>query len=77
MFLAISPEDQHRWLTAYTGAAQALAAQKASELRQLTPADALRDTDLLLQAAAEAWLAPNRRHTSGLVEQQRLFATAR
>ncbi len=77
MHLATSPDDQQRWLAAYSGAARALAEQKAVELRELTTVQALRDTDLLLQAAAEAYLAPERLHTSGLVEQQRLFAPAR
>jgi hypothetical protein len=65
------------WLRQRDSGAAAVAAIEAAELRQLDTAGALRLADALLSATPVTLIKPSRRETSGLVEQQRLFARAR
>jgi len=58
-------------------AADALAEQKADELRSMTDAEALAATLALLDLGASLAISPDREVTSGLVIQQALFHRGR
>jgi hypothetical protein len=75
--LAVDIETQRAWARTWQATGKALEAIRRSELRALTPEKALRATDNLLSLGAEMTLSAERRRTSGLVEQQRLFARLR
>lgn len=68
---AVSPEK--RWVEQWKRASDALEEQRARELREMTPEDALAASDALLELGAKTRLNPSRAQTSGLVEQQALF----
>jgi hypothetical protein len=70
-------EKQRAWARSWQETGRALEAIRRAELRALTPEKALRATDNLLSLGAELALSAERRRTSGLVEQQRLFARLR
>jgi hypothetical protein len=70
------PAHARAWLQQREAAAVALTAIEDAELRQLDDATALAQSEILLAATPLDALA-ERRTTSGLVEQQRLFARAR
>jgi hypothetical protein len=70
-------EDQRAWLRQRQLGAIEVAKIEARELRELDPATALAQSEALLAAAPIAVMSAGRRETSGLVEQQRLFARAR
>jgi hypothetical protein len=72
MNLAVTPEQQRAWMAQWRSAAVALEKVKAEELRTLTEAQALRDSDDLLSLGPFPLLA-DRETSSGLVEQQRWF----
>ncbi len=65
------------WLRQRSEGANAVAAVEQAELRDLDEAEALRLADALLAATPTDSISDERRTTSGLVEQQRLFALAR
>ncbi len=65
------------WLQQRTAAAAAVEAVEAAELANLDDATALRLADALLSATPLDAIAEERRMTSGLIEQQRLFACSR
>lgn len=70
-------ETQKAWARTWQATGEALEKIRRAELRALTPEKALLATDNLLSLGAGMAL-PGRRHgTSGLVEQQRLFARLR
>ncbi len=69
--------ESRRWLAQWQAAAPALRAQRARDLRQLTPARARAASDALLELGASLPLPPQRRTYSGLVEMQRLLLLAR
>lgn len=75
--MAQLPPFARAWLRQRDTGATAIAAIEARELRELEPVAALRIADALLDAAARTPVDDARRVTSGLVEQQRLFARAR
>lgn len=79
MLLTMSalPPFARAWLRQRDAGAAAVAAIEAAELRKLDAAEALKQADALLAATPVDAIAPSRRATSGLVEQQRLFARAR
>jgi len=70
-------EAQRAWARTWRETGKALEAIGRSELRALTPEKALRATDDLLSLGSEITVSAERRRTSGLVEQQRLFARLR
>jgi hypothetical protein len=61
---------QRRWMEQWRGAALALEEHKRRELRFLTDERALAASDALLALACPERLSPERRNSSGLVEQQ-------
>jgi hypothetical protein len=71
------PPFARTWVRQRDAGAAAVAAIEAAELRELDAAEALKQAEALLAAAPIDAVAPSRRTTSGLVEQQRLFARAR
>jgi len=75
--LAVDLETQKAWARTWQATGKALEAIRRAELRALTPEKALRATDNLLSLGAGVPLSAERRRTSGLVEQQRLFAGLR
>ncbi|MGE0455815.1 MAG: hypothetical protein AB7O37_19035 [Vicinamibacteria bacterium] len=68
---------RRRWAAQWKAAGPALAEQRRSELRALTPSQALAAADALLTLGAAAPVSHARADHSGLVEQQRLFHAAR
>lgn len=64
---------QREWLEQWQAATPALAAQRRSELRSLSPEKALAAAEAVLALAAPGRISASRRRHSGLVEQQRLF----
>lgn len=75
--LAVDLETQKAWARGWQRAGVALEEIRRAELRALTPEKALAATDNLLSLGARAGVSAERRRTSGLVEQQRLFARLR
>ena len=75
--LAVDLETQRAWARTWQATGEALEAIRRAELRALTPEKALQATDNLLSLGAGLPLSAERRRTSGLVEQQRLFARLR
>ncbi len=75
--MPVDLETQKAWARTWQETGRALEAIRRSELRALTPERALRATDDLLGLGAEMTLSAERRRTSGLVEQQRLFVRLR
>lgn len=73
MKLATTPEEQKRWMEQWKNAQAALLEQKKTELRNLTPEQALANADMLLQTPPSPWRNPELETYSGLVEQQRIF----
>ena len=71
------PPYARAWMRQRDEGAARLAAIEAAELRQLDAAGALEQADALLAATPIDAIAPSRRTTSGLIEQQRLFSRAR
>jgi hypothetical protein len=73
--MASQPPFAHQWLEQWKSAATELAIVHQKELRSLSDADALLASDALLSlpgtVSAERWAS------SGLTEQQRLFARLR
>jgi len=75
--VAVDLETQKAWARTWQATGEALEAIRRAELRALTPEKALRATDNLLSLGAGVPLSAERRRTSGLVEQQRLFSRLR
>jgi hypothetical protein len=75
--VGVDLETQKAWARTWQATGEALEAIRRAELRALTPEKALRATDNLLSLGAGTPLSAERRCTSGLVEQQRLFARLR
>ncbi len=75
--MAVDLETQKAWARTWQATGEALEAIRRAELRALTSEKALRATDNLLSLAPGMPLSAERRRTSGLVEQQRLFARLR
>jgi hypothetical protein len=75
--VAVDLQTQKAWARTWQETGKALDTIRRAELRALTPEKALRATDNLLSLGAETPLSAERRHTSGLVEQQRLFSRLR
>ncbi len=75
--MPVDLETQKAWARTWRETGKALEAIRRSELRALTPEKALRAIDDLLSLGAEMTLSAERRRTSGLVEQQRLFVRLR
>jgi len=75
--LAVDLETQRAWARTWQATGEELAAVRRSELRALTPQKALRAADNLLSLGAATPVSAARRLTSGLVEQQLLFARLR
>lgn len=71
------PSFAKAWLAQRRAASLALAEVEVRELRELDDATALAMSEALLSAAPRAEMTRERRHTSGFVEQQRLFARRR
>jgi len=71
------PPFAKAWLRQRDAGDVAVASVEAAELRALSPAKALEWADALLSAAPIADASRARRDSSGLVEQQRLFARGR
>lgn len=69
----IHPPFASAWLAQRRAAAAKLEVVAADELRALDDEEALRRTDALLSMACPHDLSPDRRTTSGFVEQQRRF----
>ena len=75
--MAVDLETQKAWARTWRAAGEALDKVRRAELRALTPEKALFATDNLLSLGRGMALPEKRRGTSGLVEQQRLFARLR
>jgi hypothetical protein len=75
--LAVDLETQKAWARTWQATGEALEVLRRAELRALGPEKGLRATDNLLSFGAGMPLSPGRRRTSGLVEQQQLFARLR
>lgn len=75
--LAVDLETQKAWARAWQVTGEALEKIRRAELRALTAEQALSATDNLLSLGMGIALSAGRRGTSGLVEQQRLFARLR
>jgi hypothetical protein len=75
--LAVDLEKQKAWARTWQVTGKALEVIRRAELRALTPEKALQATDNLLSLGAGMPLSAERRRTSGLVEQQRLFVRLR
>ena len=75
--LAVDLETQKAWARTWQATGKALEAIRRAELRALTPEKALQATDNLLSLGAGLPLSAERRRTSGLVEQQQIFARLR
>jgi hypothetical protein len=71
------PPFARSWLRQRELGVAAMRAIEDAQLRQLDPAMALAQTEMLLSAVRLADLPEERRTSSGFVEQQRLFARAR
>ena len=71
------PPFASAWLRQREAGARAIATLEVNELRNLSAAQALFHADALLSATPIADVAGARRRTSGIVEQQRLFALSR
>jgi hypothetical protein len=76
MRIASVREAQRAWVAQWRSAAIALEQVKVEELRVLTNEQALRDSDMLLQMAPDAFQRACRDQSSGFVEQQRLFRSS-
>ena len=75
--MIVDLETQKAWARTWQATGEALETIRRAELRALTPEKALRATDNLLSLGAGVPLSAERRRSSGLVEQQRLFARLR
>jgi hypothetical protein len=75
--VAVDIETQKAWARTWQETGKALEAIRRAELRALSPEKGLQATDNLLSLGAGMPLSAERRRTSGLVEQQRLFARLR
>jgi hypothetical protein len=64
---------EQAWVAHWRRAGAALARQRARELRELTPEQALAASEALLALALTVPLGPRRVADSGLVAQQRRF----
>lgn len=77
MVLTVDLETQRAWARNWQKTGEMLERIRRAELWALTPERALRATDALLSLGAGLPVSAERRFTSGLVEQQRLFAALR
>jgi hypothetical protein len=75
--VAADLERLKAWARTWQETGEALEAVRRAELRALTPERAFRATENVLSLGAGMPVAAARRGTSGLVEQQRLFARLR
>lgn len=75
--MPVDLETQRAWARGWQSAGQALESVRRAELRALTRERALSAMDQLLSLGAQASLSAERRGSSGLVEQQRLFSPLR
>jgi hypothetical protein len=64
---------QEQWLAQWKRAGVNLAAEREKALRQMSPQQALKASDVLLALAHPSKLSPARLKSSGLVEQLALF----
>ncbi len=71
------PPHAKAWLRQREAGAVVVAKLEAQALRELSMATALAQSEALLLATPFDAIDPARRSSSGLVEQQRLFARAR
>jgi hypothetical protein len=76
MHLAETPEVQRAWMKQWRAAEVALRQVKREELRKMTEEDVLNACDILMTDVASFYRSPKAIKTSGLVEQQRIFARA-
>jgi hypothetical protein len=75
--LTVDHETQRAWALGWQKAGKALEQVRQDELRGLSPERALAAIDNLLSLGARTPVSPARRRSSGLAEQQRLFARLR
>ncbi len=75
--MAVDPEKLRQWAQTWEETGEVLAAVRRAELTAMTAEQALRATENLLSLGAETPVSAERRHRSGLVEQQALFALLR
>jgi hypothetical protein len=75
--LAVDLETQKAWARTWQATGEALERIRRTELRALTEAKGLAAMDNLLSLGSGMALSAERRGTSGLVEQQRLFSRLR
>ncbi|MFI5301498.1 MAG: hypothetical protein ACHREM_25705 [Polyangiales bacterium] len=73
----MTPAQMQAWLRQRDAGAKALAEIETNELATLSDTEALAMTEALLSAVPWQQMSVARRETSGLVEQQRLFAAMR
>jgi len=73
----VLPAQARAWLRQHDVGAAAVAAIEDAELCQLDPAAALAQSEALLSATPLDAVTEERVSSSGLVEQQRIFARAR
>ncbi|MDE3066842.1 MAG: hypothetical protein KGJ60_04740 [Verrucomicrobiota bacterium] len=74
MKLAVTPEEQRRWMEQWRRAAVALEEMRRYELQMLTEEQAWEQIEGI-QSISDAWRDPEK--TSGLIEQQALFKKLR
>ncbi|HVO11948.1 MAG TPA: hypothetical protein VMX54_14510 [Vicinamibacteria bacterium] len=75
--VAVDPERLRLWARTWQETGEALVAVRYAELRAMTSEQALQATERLLSLGAQTPLSTERRGSSGLVEQQTLFARLR
>jgi hypothetical protein len=74
---AVETDERQRWVLRWKNASTALDEQRATELRQLTPADAWAAIEAVLTFPVSTPLPQKRREHSGLVEMQQHFEKLR
>jgi hypothetical protein len=71
--MAMDAAAQRAWMEQWRRAALALEAQREQELREMSDAEALAASDVLLALALASPVSPERLADSGFVRQQALF----
>lgn len=73
MRTSVTNEQRQAWMAQWRRAAVALEQVQRRELARMTDAEALAAAERVLTPGGDPYRDPQRLHTSGLVEQQRIF----
>jgi hypothetical protein len=74
---AETPEEQQKWMQQWRSAEAALLEVKREELRAMTDEEAIFSFNALDLPPEMIYRAPDRLHSPGFIEQQRIFRKAR